>query len=189
MRLKEKKILIGVTGSIAAYKIAFLVRLLKKEGAEVKLILTPAACDFVTPLTLSTLSQNPVCVEPFNPESGEWNSHIDLGNWADIFLIAPVTANTLGKMANGLADNLLVATYLAARCPVFFAPAMDLDMYRHPSTARNVEILQSYGNKLIAPTEGELASGLCGAGRMEEPEVIVDLLVGALKKKSASKIK
>jgi phosphopantothenoylcysteine decarboxylase / phosphopantothenate---cysteine ligase len=183
MKLAGRKILIGVTGSIAAYKIPLLVRLLKKEGAEVKLIMTPSACDFVTPLTLSALSQHPVSIAPFNPESGAWNSHIDLGNWPDIFLVAPVTANTLGKMANGLADNLLVATYLAARCPVYFAPAMDLDMYKHPSTARNVEILLSYGNKLIAPTEGELASGLCGAGRMEEPEEITRILIDALKKK------
>ncbi len=187
MRLKAKRILIGVTGSIAAYKIPLLVRSLKKEGAEVKLILTPIACDFVTPLTLSTLSQEPVYIEPFDPKSGEWNSHIELGNWADIFLIAPLTANTLGKLANGLADNLLVATYLAARCPVFFAPAMDLDMYKHPSTARNIEILKSYGNQIIEPTEGELASGLCGAGRMEEPQVITEIIIDSFKKKRHSK--
>lgn len=182
--LKGKKILIGITGSIAAYKIPLLVRLLKKEGAEVKVILTPTARHFVTPLTLSTLSNNPVLCEPFDKDTGEWNSHVDLGNWADLYLLAPVSANTLGKMANGLADNLLVATYLAAKCPVYLAPAMDLDMYKHPSTQRNVEILLSYNNKLIAPNEGELASGLCGAGRMEEPNKILEIIKQDLKKKA-----
>ncbi len=174
--LKGKKILIGITGSIAAYKIPFLVRLLIKEGAEVKILLSRSARDFVTPLTLSTLSGNPVITGFFKEDTGEWSSHVEFGNWADLYLIAPVTANTLGKMANGLADNLLVATYLAAKCPVFFAPAMDLDMFRHPSTAKNIEILKSFGNKIIEPASGELASGLYGEGRMEEPEEIVNIL-------------
>jgi phosphopantothenoylcysteine decarboxylase/phosphopantothenate--cysteine ligase len=183
MLLEGKKILLGVTGSIAAYKIPFLVRLLIKEGAEVQLVVTPAAKDFVTPLTLSTLSKNPVLCEGFSQSDGRWNSHIELGYWADIYLIAPVTANTLAKMAGGFADNLLMATYLAAKCPVFFAPAMDLDMYKHPSAQKNVSTITSYGNHLISPNEGELASGLCGAGRMEEPERIVKILSDFLKKK------
>lgn len=182
MLLKGKKILLGVTGSIAAYKIPFLVRLFIKEGAEVRLIVTPAAKDFVTPLTLSTLSTNPVLCEGFSQSNGIWNSHIELGNWADVYLIAPVTANTLAKMAGGFADNLLMTTYLAAKCPVFFAPAMDLDMYKHHSTKKNVAIISSYGNHLISPNEGELASGLCGAGRMEEPEQIVKILSDFFKK-------
>ncbi len=183
MLLKGKKILLGVTGSIAAYKIPFLIRLLIKEGAEVQVIVTPSAKDFVTPLTLSTLSKNSVLCEGFSQSNGKWNSHIELGNWADLFLIAPATANTLAKMVNGLADNLLVATYMAAKCPVFFAPAMDLDMFIHPATQRNVEILCSYQNKLIAPQEGELASGLIGAGRMEEPEKIIAILSDFFKEK------
>ncbi len=183
MLLEGKKILLGVTGSIAAYKIPFLVRLLIKEGAEVQLVVTPAAKDFVTPLTLSTLSKNSVLCEGFSQSDGRWNSHIELGYWADVYLIAPVTANTLAKMAGGFADNLLMATYLAAKCPVFFAPAMDLDMYKHPSTQKNVHTITSYGNHLISPNEGELASGLCGAGRMEEPERIVEILSDFLKKK------
>jgi phosphopantothenoylcysteine decarboxylase / phosphopantothenate---cysteine ligase len=187
MSLKGKKIILGITGSIAAYKIPYLVRLLKKEGTEVQVILTPSACDFVTPLTLSTLSQRPVMVESFNPVDGAWNSHVEMGNWADLMIIAPVSANTLGKMAHGIVDNLLLTTYLAAKCPVFFAPAMDLDMYHHPSTQENIRILQSFGNKLIAPNEGELASGLCGAGRMEEPEEIVKILSGVQKKKETLK--
>ena len=174
--LKGKKIVIGITGSIAAFKIPFLVRLFKKEGAEVKIMMTPAARDFVTPLTLSTLSGNPVITEPFNPEDGTWNSHVELGRWADIYLLAPVSANTLAKMANGIADNFFLTAYLSAKCQVFFAPAMDLDMFRHPSTKKNIEILQSYGNILIEPAIGELASGLSGAGRMEEPENIFQLI-------------
>ncbi len=174
--LKGKKILIGITGSIAAYKIPFLVRLFKKEGAEVKVIMTQCATDFVTPLTLSTLSQLPILIEPYNKVDGSWNSHVDWGRWADVFLIAPVSANTLAKMAAGIADNLLTTTYLAAKCPVFFAPAMDLDMYHHPTTQKNTDTLLSYGNYLIAPNEGELASGLTGAGRMEEPEAIVEII-------------
>jgi phosphopantothenoylcysteine decarboxylase/phosphopantothenate--cysteine ligase len=185
--LKGKKIVLGVTGSIAAYKIPILVRLLKKEEADVQVVMTPVATDFVTPLTLSTLSQHPVWIEPFDKVDGSWNSHVDLGNWADIMLLAPVSANTLGKMVNGIADNLLITTYLAAKCPVYFAPAMDLDMYKHPSTKRNIDVLQSYGNILIEPQEGELASGLCGAGRMEEPERIVAILKEGLKKKDKFK--
>jgi len=165
------------------------VRLLKKEGADVRLILTDAARDFVTPLTLSTLSEHPVENKPFDPSDGSWHSHIELGNWADIFLIAPVTATTLAKLANGIADNLLLATYLAARCPVYFAPAMDLDMYRHPTTRANIDKLISYGNILIEPTDGELASGLCGAGRLQEPEEIVRILSNHFEKKKDFKNK
>jgi len=181
--LKGKKILIGITGSIAAYKIPFLVRLLVKEEAEVRILLSQAARDFVTPLTLSTLSGNPVLTDFFKEKTGEWSSHVELGNWADLYLVAPVTANTLGKMANGLADNLLVATYLAAKCPVFFAPAMDLDMYKHPSTCKNIEILKSYGNYMIQPASGELASGLYGEGRMEEPEKMLEIIDAFFSKK------
>lgn len=171
--LKDKKIILGISGSIAAYKIPALVRLLIKEGAIVQLVMTPSSRDFVTPLTLSTLSGHPVLTEAFNKENGEWNSHVELGLWADMMLIAPLSANTLAKMASGIADNLLLTTYLSAKCPVFIAPAMDLDMYKHPTTVNNIKKLLEYGNHLIAPTEGELASGLCGAGRMEEPENIV----------------
>jgi len=188
--LKGKKILIGVTGSIAAYKIPILIRLLIKEGAEVKVILTDAAKDFVTPLTLSTLSGNPVQSEFFEKTDGTWNSHVDLGNWADLYLLAPVSANTMGKLANGMADNLLSATYLAAKCPVFFAPAMDVDMYNHPSTSKNINQLKTFGNILIEPEEGELASGLYGAGRMQEPEKIIEILDSFFqKKKDFDKVK
>lgn len=176
MTLRGRKILVGITGSIAAYKIPLLIRLLKKSGAEVRVTATEASFDFVTPLTLSTLSENPVYMDPFDKRTGAWNSHIELGNWADLFLIAPVSANTLAKMASGLADNLLMTTYLAARCPVFFAPAMDLDMYKHPTTQRNIQIIRTFGHRLIEPKEGELASGLCGAGRMEEPEEILKII-------------
>jgi len=174
--LKGKKILVGITGGIAAYKIPFLVRLLIKQGAEVKVIMTRDACNFVTPLTLAALSQNPVSIEPFNQADGTWHSHIELGSWADTFIIAPLTANTMAKMATGITDNLLLATYLAARCPVFFAPSMDVDMYHHYTTQQNISILQSQGNLLIAPHEGELASGLTGMGRLEEPGNIVEIL-------------
>ncbi|MCX6244109.1 MAG: bifunctional phosphopantothenoylcysteine decarboxylase/phosphopantothenate--cysteine ligase CoaBC [Bacteroidetes bacterium] len=172
--LKGKKIVIGVTGSIAAYKIPFLVRILVKEEAQVRVIMTPAATAFVTPLTLSTLSRATVIVDPFKETTGEWNNHVELGSWADLMLFAPVTANTLGKMANGIADNFLVTAYLSAKCPVFIAPAMDLDMYNHPSTQKNIQVLRSYGNTIIEPQVGELASGLSGPGRMEEPENIMD---------------
>ena len=174
--LKGKKILIGITAGIAAYKIPFLIRLLIKEGAEVKVVMTSEACDFVTPLTLSALSQNPVSIEPFNPADGRWHSHIELGSWADVFVIAPLTANTMAKMATGITDNLLLATYLAARCPVFYAPSMDVDMYHHQTTQHNISVLQSHGNILIAPHAGELASGLTGMGRLEEPQKIVEIL-------------
>jgi phosphopantothenoylcysteine decarboxylase/phosphopantothenate--cysteine ligase len=174
--LRGKKILIGITASIAAYKVPFLIRLLIKAGAEVKVVMTKAACDFVTPLTLSALSQNPVAIDPFNESDGRWHSHIELGSWADIYLLAPLSANTMAKMSTGITDNLLMATYLAARCPVFFAPAMDVDMYNHPTTQDNIKRLVSFGNILIEPTEGELASGLTGYGRMEEPESIVEIL-------------
>ena len=171
--LKGKKIVLGITGSIAAYKAAILVRLLVKAGAEVQVVMTPAAKEFIAPLTLSTLSVNNVLSEFFNERSGEWNSHVDLGLWADAMIIAPATAATIAKMANGVADNLLVTTYLSMKAPVFVAPAMDLDMFAHPSTARNLELLKSYGNRIIEPAAGELASHLVGKGRMEEPENIV----------------
>ncbi len=165
--LKGKNIIIGVTGGIAAYKAAILVRLLVKEGAEVKVVMTQLAKEFITPLTMATLSKNPILVDFFNPENGDWNSHVDLGLWADAYLIAPATANTMAKMASGIADNLLLTTYLSARCPVVLAPAMDLDMFQHPSTRKNMEVLKSYGNHIIEPASGELASGLEGKGRME----------------------
>lgn len=171
--LKGKHIIIGVTGSIAAYKAASLVRLLVKEGAEVKVVMTELAKQFITPLTLATLSKHPVMVEFYNPENGDWHSHVDMGLWADLYLIAPATANTMAKMAHGIADNLLLTTYLSAKCPVMVAPAMDLDMYRHAATQQNLSILRSYGNEIIDPEAGELASGLSGKGRMAEPESIV----------------
>ncbi|MEL6923424.1 MAG: bifunctional phosphopantothenoylcysteine decarboxylase/phosphopantothenate--cysteine ligase CoaBC [Bacteroidota bacterium] len=172
--LKGKKILLGVTGSIAAYKTAFLVRLLVKAGAEVQVLMTEAATAFITPLSLSTLSKRPVHTSVI--DAGSWNNHVEMGLWADAMVIAPVTATTLAKMASGLSDNIIVATYLSARCPVFFAPAMDLDMWAHPATRENVRRLQSYGNTLIPVGHGELASGLSGDGRMAEPEDIVELL-------------
>jgi phosphopantothenoylcysteine decarboxylase/phosphopantothenate--cysteine ligase len=175
MSLTGKKIILGVTGSIAAYKSAVLVRLLVKAGAEVKVIMTAAAADFITPLTLSVLSKNPV-ISHLQNDAGTWNNHVELGLWADMMLIAPASANTLAKMANGQCDNILLATYLSAKCPVFFAPAMDLDMWVHPSTRRNTELLQSYGNHMIPVENGELASGLSGDGRMAEPENIVRVL-------------
>lgn len=174
--LKGKKIVLGVTGSIAAYKAALLVRLLVKEGAEVQVVMTPSAKEFITPLTLSTLSGKPVLCDFFNSGSGAWNSHVELGLWADAMIVAPATASTLGKMACGVADNLLVTTYLSMKAPVFIAPAMDLDMFAHPSTQRNLDVLRGYGNNIIEPAAGELASHLCGKGRMEEPDKIVALL-------------
>lgn len=171
--LRGKKILLGITGSIAAFKAVQLVRLFVKEGAEVKVILSPFAEKFVTKGTLATLSGNPVYSDFFK-EDGTWNSHVDLGMWADLYVIAPVTAVTMSKMATGLADNLLTATYLSAKCPVMFAPAMDLDMYRHPSTQANISKLQSFGNILLDPETGELASGLHGKGRFREPEQILE---------------
>jgi len=181
--LKGKHIVIGITGSIAAYKIPFLVRMLIKEGAEVQVIMTPVAKDFVTPLTLSTLSLKPVIIDPFSDRDGTWNNHVELGQWADLVLFAPVTANTLGKMAHGIADNFLVTAYLSAKCPVMIAPAMDLDMYAHPSTKRNIEILRSYGNLIIEPQVGELASGLTGPGRLEEPGEIFAIIERFFRKK------
>ena len=174
--LKGKKIVIGVTGSIAAYKAAILVRLLVKQGAEVQVVMTPSSKEFITPLTLSTLSGRPVLCDFFNSGSGEWHSHVELGLWADAMIIAPATAATIGKMAGGIADNLLVTTYLSMKAPVFVAPAMDLDMFAHPSTQHNLQVLRSYGNHIIEPAAGELASHLCGKGRMEEPENIVAVL-------------
>src|SRR5512139_312662 len=170
--LKGRKILVGVSGGIAAYKTATIIRMLVREGSEVKVLMTEHAKDFVTPLTFATLSKNPVLTEFFNPENGIWNSHVDLGIWADLFLIAPATANTISKMANGSADNLLLTTYLSARCPVFIAPSMDEDMLDHKATRKNLEILKSYGNVILEAPQGELASGLTGKGRMSEPEEI-----------------
>ncbi|MBN2484544.1 MAG: bifunctional phosphopantothenoylcysteine decarboxylase/phosphopantothenate--cysteine ligase CoaBC [Bacteroidales bacterium] len=174
--LKGKKIILGVTGSIAAYKAAILVRALVKEGAQVKVVMSALAKEFITPLTLATLSKNPILVDFFDPENGQWNSHVDLGLWADAYVIAPATANTIAKMANGIADNLLLTTYLSARCQVFVAPAMDLDMYGHRATQKNIETLKSFGNIIVEPGTGELASGLDGKGRMAEPEDIVESL-------------
>lgn len=183
--LSGKKILLGVSGGIAAYKTASLVRLFIKAGAHVQVIMTPASKDFVTPLTLSTLSKNPVYSTFFNQddEDEKWNNHVELGLWADLMLIAPATANTLSKMANGTCDNLLVATYLSAKCPVYFAPAMDLDMYRHPSTLASFKALENFGNIIIPAESGELASGLSGEGRMAEPENIVAFLEADLESK------
>ena len=176
--LSGKKILLGISGGIAAYKTAHLVRLLIKAGAQVQVVMSPASLHFVTPLTLSTLSKRPVFSTFYNEEDekGEWNNHVELGLWGDLMLIAPATANTLSKMANGTCDNLLIATYLSAKCPVYFAPAMDLDMYKHPSTLASFQKLQSFGNIMIPAENGELASGLSGEGRMAEPENIVAFL-------------
>lgn len=174
--LNGKNILLGVCGSIASYKSAPLIRLLVEAGANVQVVMTKEATQFITPLTLSTLSKNPVLAEYYKPETGEWNNHVHLGLWADLMLIAPVSANTMAKMANGLCDNLLTAVYLSAKCPVYFAPAMDLDMWKHPSTQKNLQKLLDFKNILIKPAYGELASGLIGEGRMEEPKAIVDFL-------------
>ncbi len=174
--LQGKHIVLGITGSIAAYKAAFLLRLLVKKGAEVQVVMTPAAKEFISPVTLSPLSGKPVVSEFFAANDGQWHSHVDLGLWADAMLIAPATACSIGKMAHGIADNMLITTYLSMKAPVFVAPAMDLDMYRHPSTQANLRLLQSYGNIIVEPGFGELASGLEGKGRMEEPQVIVERL-------------
>jgi phosphopantothenoylcysteine decarboxylase/phosphopantothenate--cysteine ligase len=179
--LANKKIVLGISGSIAAYKAASLTRLLIKAGCEVEIIMTQAAQSFITPLTLSTLSKHPVHTNLF--DGNTWDSHVELGLWADAFVVAPATATTLSKMANGIADNMLVASYLSAKCPVFFAPAMDLDMWKHPSTVKNIEMLEAYGNQLIQVNHGELASGLIGEGRMAEPEEIVQVLEDFFKKK------
>lgn len=172
--LKGRRILLGITGSIAAYKAAILVRYLVREGAEVKVVMTPLAKQFITPLTMATLSRNPILVDFFDPENGAWNSHVSLGEWAELYLIAPATANTMAKMAHGIADNLLLTSYLSARCPVAVAPAMDMDMFAHITTQENLERLRSRGVTVIEPGSGELASGLTGKGRMAEPEEIVE---------------
>lgn len=174
--LKGKKIILGITGSIAAYKACLIIRGLIKRGAEVQVVITPAGKEFITPITLSALTSKPVISEFFAQRDGTWNSHVDLGLWADAMLIAPATASTIGKMAHGIADNMLITTYLSAKAPVFVAPAMDLDMYAHPSTQQNLDILRSYGNRIIEPGTGELASHLVGKGRMEEPEEIIRVL-------------
>jgi len=181
--LESKKIILGVCGSIAAYKSALLVRLLVKAGAQVQVVMTPDAASFITPLTLSTLSKKPVLVDYFKADTGEWNNHVELGLWADLMVIAPASANTIAKMASGLCDNLLTAVYLSAKCPVYFAPAMDLDMWKHPATQQNIVKLTAYGNVLIQPGNGELASGLYGEGRMAEPEEITGFITGEIKKK------
>ena len=172
--LTGKKILLGITGSIAAYKIPLLVRLLKKDGADVRVVMTPSARDFVTPLTLSTLSGNPVLSHGFDEKTGKWDSHVELGLWADLLVIAPASANTMAKMAYGIADNYLLTVCLSAKCPIMFAPAMDLDMYKHQATQQNIKTLIERGNIFVAPSSGELASGLCGEGRMEEPQKIYE---------------
>jgi len=185
--MKGKHILIGVTGGIAAYKTATIIRLLVKEGADVKVLMTTHAKEFITPLTLATLSKNPVLTEFYDPGNGDWNSHVDLGLWADLYLIAPATANSIAKMATGIADNLLLTTYLSARCPVFVAPSMDLDMLKHPATVINIETLKAFGNSILEPTSGELASGLSGKGRMAEPEEIVKEIKSFFAKKKSYK--
>ncbi|RZK19279.1 MAG: bifunctional phosphopantothenoylcysteine decarboxylase/phosphopantothenate--cysteine ligase CoaBC [Pedobacter sp.] len=180
--LKNKNIILGVCGSIAAYKSAFLVRLLVKAGANVKVILTPDGANFITPLTLATLSKNPVYTQYFEEETGVWSNHVELGLWADLIIIAPISANTLAKLATGICDNLLTAVYLSAKCPVYVAPAMDLDMWKHESTQNNISKILSFGNIVISPVSGELASGLFGEGRMAEPEEIISFLDDSIKK-------
>ncbi|HXC05636.1 MAG TPA: bifunctional phosphopantothenoylcysteine decarboxylase/phosphopantothenate--cysteine ligase CoaBC, partial [Bacteroidia bacterium] len=182
--LNGKNIILGVTSSIAAYKSAFLVRLLVKAGAHVQVVMTPSAREFITPLTLSVLSKRPVLWEFTTGVTGQWNNHVDLGLWADLILIAPASANTLAKMANGICDNLMLGVYLSARCPVYLAPAMDLDMYKHASTTENIQKLQTRGNRILQPAYGELASGLIGEGRMAEPEEIVQSLEKILKQEA-----
>lgn len=176
MQLIGKKIVLGISGSIAAYKAAILARLLIKQGAEVQIVITPAGKEFITPVTLSALTSKPVISDFFAQRDGTWHSHVDLGLWADLMIVAPATASTIGKMAHGIADNMLITTYLSMKAPVFIAPAMDLDMFAHPSTQQNLQILRSYGNQIIEPASGELASHLVGKGRMEEPERIVEIL-------------
>ena len=182
--LKGKKIVLGITGSIAAYKAAYLIRAFIKKGAEVQVVITPSGKEFITPITLSALTSKPVISEFFSQRDGTWNSHVDLGLWADAMIIAPATASTIGKMANGIADNMLITTYLSMKAPVFVAPAMDLDMFAHPSTQKNLDTLRSYGNHIIEPGEGELASHLTGKGRMEEPDTIVRILETFFEKKN-----
>lgn len=177
MELKGKHIVLGITGSIAAYKAATLLRGLIKLGAEVQVVMTPSGKEFITPVTLSALSGKPVVSEFFGSNDGTWNSHVDLGLWADLMIIAPATAASIGKMAHGIADNMLITTYLSMKCPVMVAPAMDLDMFQHPSTQQNLSILHSFGNHILEPDTGELASGLVGKGRMQEPEQILESVV------------
>ena len=184
--LAGRHILLGITGSIAAYKAAVLCRLLKTAGADVRVVMTPLAKQFITPLTMATLSKNPILVEFFDPENGAWNSHVSLGEWADCYLIAPATANTLAKMAGGIADNLLLTTYVSARCPVVAAPAVDLDMYPHAATQQNLRTLAERGVRIVEPGEGELASGLTGKGRMAEPEAIAAFVGDLLREKKKS---
>ncbi len=185
--MKGKKIVVGITGSIAAYKACTLIRLFVKAGAEVQAVITPAGKEFITPLTLSTLTSKPVISEFFSRRDGSWHSHVDLGLWADAMVIAPCTASTIGKMANGIADNMLVTTYLSMKAPVFVAPAMDLDMYRHPSTQKNLDTLRAYGNHIVEAAEGELASHLVGKGRMEEPENIFRAVDGYFRQQDLAK--
>lgn len=187
--LKNKKIILAVCGSIAAYKAAFLVRLLVKEGAEVKVVMTQAATEFISPLTMATLSKNECHLDYINSTKTNWNNHVELALWADIMLIAPASANTLAKMANGLCDNLLLAVYLSARCPIFIAPAMDEDMWKHPSTKNNIEKLKLFGNTIISVNNGELASGLIGEGRMAEPQEMVDFILNEQKQNGQAKTK
>lgn len=183
--LKGKKILLGITGGIAAYKAAILTRLLVREGAEVRVVMTPMAKEFITPLTLATLSKNPVLVDFFDPDDGSWNNHIEIGMWADAYIIAPASANTIAKLASGIADNLLLTIYLAARAPLFIAPAMDVDMYEHIATTENISLLVSRKANIIQPGTGELASGLEGRGRMAEPHEIVTILRDYFSKKKS----
>ncbi len=186
MIINDKHIILGITGSIAAYKAASLCRLLVKNGAKVKVVMTPLATQFITPVTLATLSQNSVLIDFFKHDDGSWNSHVDLGVWADLMLVAPASANTMAKMANGICDNLLLTTYLSARCPVMFAPAMDMDMFKHPATLQNINKLKSFGNIFVEPVDGELASGLIGKGRMAEPEQIFEEVKSFFEKKKFS---
>jgi phosphopantothenoylcysteine decarboxylase/phosphopantothenate--cysteine ligase len=176
MAMRGKRVLVGITGGIAAYKMASFIRLLKKQGAEVRCMMTPASSDFITPLTVATLSENPVGIDFYNPKTGEWTNHVEWALWADVMLFAPVTASSLAKMAHGFSDNFLLATFLSAKCPVFIAPAMDLDMYAHPTTARNLQQLEQDGATIIPAESGELASGLTGMGRMAEPETLLRVL-------------
>lgn len=185
--LEGKKIILGVTGSIAAYKAAILIRLLVKKQCQVQVLMTKYAKEFITPLTLATLSKRPILVDFFNPENGDWNSHVDMGLWADALIIAPASANTIAKMANGIADNLLLTTYLSARCPVFVAPAMDIDMLGHPATQKNIRLLSERGNYIIEPASGDLASGLTGKGRMDEPDAIIEHLENFFSQKDSKK--
>ncbi len=185
MQLKDKHILLGITGGIAAYKTASLCRLLVKEGAKVKVVMTPNATEFITPVTIATLSQNTVLLDFFKHDDGSWNSHVDLGLWADLMVIAPLTASSLGKMVTGIADNLLITTYLSCKAPVMVAPAMDLDMFQHPSTQNNLNTIKSYGNIVIEPESGFLASGLEGKGRMAEPETIFQNVIEHFSKKKS----